>query len=125
MFRVGGASTPLIGQTARSAPRGTTFSFRLDEAAALTVRIQRKLPGRRVGTSCKRPTARLRHRPACTRLVTKATLGRSAHAGLNKLAFTGRIRGHALAAGRYRATFTAATSAGNSAPRALNFEIVR
>lgn len=125
VFRVGAATTPLVGQTARSVPRGTTFSFRLDEPAALTLRIQRKLPGRRVGSRCKRPTQRLRNRPTCTRLVTKTTLSRSGHAGLNKLAFTGRIRAHALAPGRYRASFTAATSAGSSAPRALNFRIVR
>ena len=36
----------------------------------------------------------------------------------------GRIRGHALPAGFYRAAFTAANTAGISALRALNFRIV-
>jgi hypothetical protein len=58
------------------------------------------------------------------RLVTKATLRRSARVGLSRIAFSGRIRGRALPAGRYRATFTAANSAGTSQPRALGFRIV-
>jgi len=124
VFRVGAKSTPLLGSTTRSVPRGNTFSFRLDQPATVTVRIQRKLPGRRVGRVCKSPTPQLRLRPRCTRLVTKATLRRSARVGLNRIAFSGRIRGRALPAGRYRITFTAANSAGTSPPRALGFRIV-
>jgi hypothetical protein len=124
VFRVGLTSTPLFGRTSRSFPRGTTFSFRLNEPATVTVRIQRKLPGRLVGRVCKPPSRLLIHRPRCTRLVTKATLRRSARVGLNKIAFSGRIRGHALPAGVYRAAFTAANTAGTSALRALNFRIV-
>jgi hypothetical protein len=124
VFRVGAKSTPLLGSTTRSVPRGNTFSFRLDQPATVTVRIQRKLPGRRVGRLCKRPTPQLRSRPRCTRLVTKATLRRSARVGLNRVAFSGRIRGHALPTGRYRAAFTATNSAGTSRPSALGFRIV-
>ena len=40
------------------------------------------------------------------------------------VAFSGRIRGHALPAGYYRAVFIAANSAGTSALRALSFRIV-
>ena len=124
VFRAGAKSTPLLASTTRSVPRGNTFSFRLDQPATVTVRIQRKLPGRRVGRTCKRPTAQLRRRPRCTRLVTKATLRRSARVGLNRIAFSGRIRSRALPTGRYRATFTAATTAGTSAVHALSFRIV-
>jgi hypothetical protein len=124
VFRVGLKSTPLLGRTTRSHPRGDTVSFRLSQPAVVTVRIQRKLPGRRVGRVCKRPTRRLRLRPRCTRLVLKATLRRTARAGRNRIAFSGRIRGHALKPGRYRAAFTAANAAGTSALRALSFRIV-
>ncbi len=124
VFRVGAKSTPLLGSTTRSFPRGTTFSFRLDQPATVTVHIQRKLPGRRVGRLCKRPTPQLRLRPRCTRLVTKATLRRSARVGLNRVAFSGRIRSRALPTGRYRAAFTATNSAGTSPPSALDFRIV-
>ena len=117
-------STPLLGRTTRSVPRGNTFSFRLNEPAVVLVRIQRKLPGRRVGRVCRPPSRLLRFRPRCTRLVLKATLRRTARVGLNRIAFSGRIRGHALPAGYYRAAFIAANSAGTSALRALNFRIV-
>jgi hypothetical protein len=125
VFVVRPSSTPLVGRTAVRHPRGTTFSFRLNQPAVVTVRIQRKLPGRRVGRVCKPPTPRLRHRPRCTRLVTKAILRRTARVGLNKIAFTGRIRGRALAPGRYRAAFTAANTAGTSPTHALSFTIVK
>ena len=49
---------------------------------------------------------------------------RTARVGLNKIAFSGRIRGHALCPGRYRAAFTAANTAGTSALRALSFRVV-
>ena len=124
VFAVGRTSTPLFGRTTLRRPRGTTFSLRLDQAATVTVRIQRKLPGRRVGRVCKRPIPLLRRRPRCTRLVLKATLRRSARAGLNRIRFTGRVRGRALKPGRYRAAFTAANTAGTSPPRALSFTIV-
>jgi hypothetical protein len=124
VFRVGRTSTPLSGQTTLVRPRGTTFSFRLDQPATVTVRIQRKLPGRRVGRVCRRPTQLLRSRPRCTRLVLKATLRRTARVGLNRIAFSGRARGRALAPGRYRAAFTAANTAGTSPVRALSFTIV-
>ena len=125
VFAVGGRSTPLVGRTARRIPRGTTFSFRLDYPAVARVRIQRKLRGRRVGGVCKPPTRRLRHHRSCTRLVTKATLRRNASVGLNRIAFSGRIRGRALPPGRYRAAFTATNPAGTSRTRALSFTIVK
>jgi hypothetical protein len=113
-----------LGRTTRTFPRGDIFSFRLDQPATAMVRIQRKLPGRRVGRVCKAPSRLLGTRPKCTRLVTKATLRRTARAGLNKIAFSGRIRGRRLPPGRYRAAFTAANTAGTSALRALSFQIV-
>jgi hypothetical protein len=121
---VGAKSTPLLGRTTRSYPRGTTFSFRLDRPAVVAMLIQRKLPGRRVGRVCRPPSRLLRFRARCTRLVLKATLRRTAHVGLNRIAFSGRIRGHALPAGRYRAAFTATNTAGTSVLRALSFRIV-
>jgi len=125
-FTVGPLSTPLTGQaSARRHKRGTVFSFRLDQAATVTIAIQTKVRGRRVRRSCRADSRRLRHKPRCTRTVTIATLTRSAHAGLNKVAFSGRVRGRALARGRYQAMFTATDSAGASSPTTLSFTIVR
>ncbi len=104
---------------------GTVFSFRLDQAATVKIAIRARARGRRVGRSCRAESRRLRHKPRCTRTVTVATLTRSAHAGLNKVAFSGRVRGKALAPGRYQAIFTAVDSAGASAPKTLSLTIVR
>jgi DNA-binding beta-propeller fold protein YncE len=102
VFAAGAASTRLNGATASAHKRGTVFSFRLDQAATTRIAIQRRRPGRRV-----------------------ATLTRSAQPGLNRVPFSGRIRGHALRPGRYRAVFVASDSAGSSSPRALSFKIVK
>ena len=56
--------------------------------------------------------------------MLKATLRRTARKGLNRIAFSGRIRGHALPAEFYRAAFTATNAAGTSTLRALSFRIV-
>jgi hypothetical protein len=77
-----------------------------------------------VGRVCRPSSRLLRSRPRCTRLVLKATLRRTAHVAFNRIAFSGRIRGRALPAGRYRAAFAATNSAGTSALRALSFRIV-
>jgi hypothetical protein len=114
-------STPLSGRTARRHRRGTTFSFALDQPATIRVKIQRKSSGRRVHGVCK---PRRRTGPRCTRYTTLATLTRSAHAGTNKLPFSGRIRRTALPPGRYRAVFVATDAAGSSKPQALRFRVV-
>jgi hypothetical protein len=89
------------------------------------IAIQATARGRRVGRSCRADRRRLRHKPRCTRTIRVATLIRSAHAGLNKVPFSGRIRGKALTPGRYQATFTATDSAGASASKTLRFTVVR
>jgi hypothetical protein len=123
-FAPANASTPLTGQTARRHPRGTTFSFRLDQPATTSVKLQRVTVGRRVRRSCRLSTKPLRHNPKCARYTAIATLTRTAHAGLNKLPFTGRIRGKALRPGRYRAVFTATDTAGKSKPLTIGFVVV-
>ncbi len=124
-FAVAAASTPLTGQTARRAHRGTTFMFALDQPATVTVKIQRKTTGRRVGRACRPATSALRHTRKCTLYVAAASLTRTAHIATNKLPFTGRISGKPLPAGRYQAGFTAADSAGVSGPRTIAFTIVK
>jgi hypothetical protein len=122
------ASTPLNGRAAsrrrKRAPRGTTFSLALDQAATIKVGIERLGSGRRVHRSCRTSNKRLRHRPRCTRYAPVATLTREGHAGTNKIPFTGRIGAKTLRPGRYRAVFTATDAAGASAPRTITFTLV-
>lgn len=105
--------------------RGTVFSFRLDEPAMVTIRIQHLAPGRRVGQRCRNPAARLRHKPRCIRTIPVTTLTEPGHAGLNEIAFSGLVRGRALAPGRYLARFEAIDRAGASTAHTLHFSIVR
>src|SRR5262249_9576865 len=105
--------------------QGTVFSFRLDQSATVKTALLTNASGRRVGRSCRADSHRLHNKPRCTRPTTIATLTRSAHAGLNKVAFSGRVQGKALKPGRYQATFTAIDSAGSAPPRTLSFTIVK
>jgi hypothetical protein len=125
VFVVGRASTQLTGRTsARRHKQGTVFFFRLDQPATVKIAIQTKAHGRRVGHLCKPDSRRLRRMQRCTRTITIATLTRIAHAGGNKVAFTGRVGGRALKPGRYTAVFTATDAAGGSAPATLRFTVV-
>jgi hypothetical protein len=125
VFAVGSGSTPLTGTTARRHLRGTVFSFQLDQPATVRIAIQRTASGRLVGRNCRSYRRSLRHKRRCTRMATVAQLSRSARAGLNRVAFSGRIRGKALKRGRYQAVFTASDSAGSSTGKALSFTIVK
>jgi len=101
-FAVAKRSTSRSARAANAAAKhGTVFSYTLDQAATVTVAIERKRSGRR-----------------------PKTLTRTASPGPDKLRFTGRIGGKALPPGRYRAVFTAADTAGASPPRSIGFTIL-
>jgi hypothetical protein len=125
-FAVGPSTTPLSGHTAaKRHHKGTTFSFRLDLPATVNIIIQTTSHGRRVGRSCKPESHKLRHRRRCLRTVTIATLTRIGHSGLNRIPFSGRVRGKALKPGHYRAMFNTTDSAGSSTRQSLSFTIVK
>jgi DNA-binding beta-propeller fold protein YncE len=123
VFAVDRVSTPLSGVTSRRHRRGTIFSFRLDQPAAVTVAIRRKTAGRRVGRNCRPDSRKLHRKHRCTRYVTTATLHRNAHPGANQIKFSGRIGTRVLKPGRYLAIFTATDAAGASKPQSLSFTI--
>jgi hypothetical protein len=111
-FAVGPKSTALVAAKRRT-PRGTVFRFGLSEAAKVRIAIQRALPGRRSGKRCIKPTRELRRARRCTRFAGLGTLLRNAHAGANRVAFTGRLGKRALRRGQYRAVLVATDAAGN------------
>ncbi len=118
-------STAIDASAGRPVPRGTVFSFVLSRAAKVKIAIRRATSGRRAGRRCRATTRRLRRKPRCVRLVTVVTLTRRARAGLNKVPFTGRIRGRALAPARYTAVFTAKAGAASSRATTVRFRVVR
>jgi lysophospholipase L1-like esterase len=105
--------------------RGTVFSFHLDQPATTRIVVERTVPGRRVGHACRPPTHRLLDKPPCTRTIPISTLVKPEPPGLDTIAFSGRVYGHALKPGRYIATFVALDSAGASSPQSLPFTVTQ
>jgi hypothetical protein len=116
-----------VGNLARKVKHGTRFLFTLSEPAAVKVTIERAMPGRKVGKSCRKPSAKLRSKKACTRYVRTGSLAVTGTQGPNSLAFTGKLRRKPLKPGRYRARISATDAAGNPSANkpALAFRIVR
>jgi Tol biopolymer transport system component len=130
-FRVGRAATKISAAAAkkrRLPGRGTTLRFTSSEAATLSIRIERVLPGRKAGKgrkrTCKPVRKRVKH-GRCTVFKKRATLTRHAGAGKGRVALSGRIGRRKMAPGRYRLTLTARDAAGNlSKPVRRGFTIV-
>jgi virginiamycin B lyase len=125
---VGKAATPLTGTAA--AKTGTTIRYTLSEAASVSLRIDRKLKGRKVKKGkkrvCAKPTRKNRKKARCTRLKKAGTLRRASHAGKNSVKFSGRIGHKALKPGSYRLTIVATDAAGNkSKAKRIDFRVVK
>jgi Tol biopolymer transport system component len=129
-FRVGKGATAVTAaakrRKAKPAPAGTAVRFTLSARANVSVAIERKAAGRKVGRQCRRATRRLRRRPVCVRWEKAGTLVRKGvDPGRRSVAFSGRIGRRALKPGSYRAVVTAANAAGSSRPATLAFTVVR
>jgi uncharacterized delta-60 repeat protein len=108
-------------------PRGTTFTYSLDQQATVRFAFTQRVGGRRVKGRCLAQTPKNRHGHSCRRTVTRGTLSVAAHAGMNKLSFLGQL-GHSkrLLPGRYTLIVTAENPAGLRAKASsLSFSIVR
>lgn len=107
--------------------RGTSFRFRLSEAARVAITIQRRAAGKRRGGRCVKPTRRLRNRRNCIRYVKRGRALRFAgKAGANRRFFSGRFGRRALRPGRYRARLIATDAARNrSRPKTAAFRVRR
>jgi 6-phosphogluconolactonase (cycloisomerase 2 family) len=107
------------------APVGTTFSFALNEPAAVSLEFVRLLAGVQSTHGCRvRPRGEL-HGRGCTKSVTAGTLSHTGHVGLNRIRFSGRIsRARTLDPGRYRLIVIATNAAGlRSSPTSLAFTV--
>lgn len=89
---------------------GTTFRYRLTEAASVRFTIEKKLKKKK-------------GRPA--RFKRVGFLAKKGKAGANRLKWNGRLKGKPLAAGSYRATVVATDSAGGrSAAKKIGFRVL-
>jgi hypothetical protein len=100
------------------------LTYRLSEAATLTMKVQRVKKGRKVRGKCRKQTAANRARKACKRYVKVGTVRTQGVAGLNQVKAPKRVGGRKLAKGRYRLTVTARDSAGNvSATKRIAYRV--
>ncbi len=100
----------------------------LSEAATLTLRFTRMLPGKRTRAGrCVRPARSLRRRPSCTRVAKVGTLTRSVGSGAVTISWDGKVAGHKLAVGSYRLSIEAADATGlrSTSPVQTGFKVVR
>jgi DNA-binding beta-propeller fold protein YncE len=114
------------GSAAARPRRATTFRYALSEPAAMAIRIERALPGRRVRGSCRAPGRRaVPRRARCTRRRLVVVLHQQAAAGANVLRFACRVHGKRLVSGHYRATAEAGDVVGNrSQPKTIRLRVV-
>ena len=108
-YRGGGGrvAAPRVTRFRFSSLAGSTLRFRLSERARVSMAIERRVRGRLVGGRCRRATPARRGKPRCARNVRVGRLRRSGRAGLNRVAFSGRLGREMLNAGSYRASLKA------------------
>jgi hypothetical protein len=132
-FAVGAKGATLRARTRTQAALGAVIRFRLSERATVRLLVQRTIPGRRKAvrkgrSRCVAVVARA-HVPRRARCVLhpgRGSLRRAGAAGANRIVFSGRIRGKALATGAYRLVVTAADATGaRSKPARVAFRVVR
>jgi len=129
-FKVGSKATATSAAARKKAkkktPTGTTVRFTLNEKASVTITVEQRTTGRKLGKRCVKTTKKLAKRKPCTRYVTVGALKRAGvAAGKRTVAFTGRIGKRKLALGRYRARIVARNEAGTSKAVTLTFSVVR
>lgn len=121
------AGSKLATLSRRRVAVGTTFSFSLDQAAAVTLSFTQPAGGRKVKGRCVAQTHRNAHKRKCRRTLTRGTLALSAHAGMNRISFAGRLSAsRRLRPGSYTVVIVATNAAKQrSAAKRLTFTIVR
>lgn len=104
---------------------GTIVSYRDTQSATTTLTVQKPLPGRMVGHSCRKPSRRNAGGKRCTRYMALGGFDHRDRAGANALRFDGRIAGHALAVGSYRLQAVPRNVGGVGAAVYAPFRIIR
>lgn len=101
-------------------PLGTTFTFNLNETAAIELTFSQPGKGRKVSGKCVAQSAKNHKKPSCK--LTLGTISLAGKAGKNSVKFTGKLSGGELKPGTYTVTVTAKSA--SSKPIALKFTIV-
>jgi hypothetical protein len=106
-------------------PLGTTFSFTLNEPAAVTLTFSQSGSGRKVGRKCVAQNAHNKHKARCKRKVVAGTVTLAGHQGIDKVRFFGKLSsGKKLKPGRYMVVVTATIGGLTATSRPLTFTII-
>lgn len=117
---------PFKFRVAKKGKGGAKVRFTLNTKATVTIRVDQKAKGRKVGKKCVKPNTGNKTKKACKRLVFRGKLTRKNRAaGTNTVAFSGRLGKKALRPGKYRVVIRAAGPGGKSEPVYRSFRIVR
>jgi acid phosphatase type 7 len=112
-------------QATNSARQGTTFRYRLSEAATVRFTIRRRSKGRQVAGRCRAQTRDNLARQPCVRHTRVGRFTQVGVAGANRRRFRGRIGRRQLRPGAFRADLKATDARGNrSQPESASFTIV-
>jgi uncharacterized repeat protein (TIGR01451 family) len=110
----------------RGPPVGTTFKFKLDNAAPVRFDFTQPARGRKVNGKCVAQNKRNKLKPGCRRTVIRASLSFAGHAGVNTVRFYGWLsHRRKLKPGKYTLVITATTPGVGSTSQKLRFTIVR
>jgi hypothetical protein len=108
----------------RKPPVGTTFRFKLSQAATVRFAFMQSRTGRRVGGRCLAPPATNHRGRRCSQMLARGSFSFSAGAGAYTVRFQGRISpSKKLKPGRCILVITATNTAGSTTAR-LKFTIV-
>jgi hypothetical protein len=120
-----GSALAHVSRAGAQPPKGTTFSFTLNEAATAHLSFTQALSGRSVAGRCVALTKHNSARHACRRTITAGALALAAGAGTDHVRFEGRLpAARKLKPGRYTMVLTATAGGLTSVPRSLSFTIV-
>jgi hypothetical protein len=102
-------------------PVGTTFSFRLDQSAQVTLTFRHATQGRRVAGKCVVRTRSNAAKPHCTRTLTDGTIRVNAAGGNSRLRFDGRVNSMKKLTSR---SYSVAVSAKNAAGKTSTAQVL-
>ncbi len=128
-FAPGAGATPvrarpqLSASASKSVPRGTVFSYKLDQGAAVTIEVEKTKGGRMVHGRCRELSKGNAKKKKCNRV--EHILKRSGKPGKNEVPYSARVKGKVLKPGRYSAVFIATAQGGVSKPVVVGFQIVK
>jgi PKD domain len=108
-------------------PRGTKILFSLSEPATVSIDFTFELSGVTVHGKCVAKSSAHKKGKACTKFIDQGTITRTnLAAGVQAIAFSGRIGPKVLAKGKYHLTASAVDAAGNRSrnDKKLSFKVV-